>query len=1367
MARDPICERFEAEWKAGSKPSLRDYLEQAGDASIADVFRDLLQLDIAFRRAAGEELPLEDYIAQFPEYRLLVNDLFETQVGGSRTAQETGRQGDFTGMLPPRKPTEQLGGYRLLREIGRGGMGVVYEALDLRNGTRVALKTLSPERPRSLQEFKKEFRALAGITHRNLVVLGALVVSEDQPFFTMELIEGRNFLEYVRFGFDSGPGVGRDRAPASDRVPSPEQAAGFSHVDETRLLNALRQIAEGVQALHDAGKLHRDIKATNILVTRDDRVVILDFGLAVDLDEGEYRTHVIAGTPAYMAPEQRTGGPITVASDWYSVGAMLYEALHGSRLSQKTSAADSEVESRAPLSPDPASSRILQELHALCHDLLQEAPADRPSGLEILNRLSGSQVEAGPGAVWIGRDQEIQELARAAEVVRQGQPLVVLLHGPSGIGKTAVANRVLADLNRRERVIIFRGRCIETESVPYNAFDGIVDALCRFLGHLPAEQVQALLPLNLSDLCRVFPAFSEIPAVVAARESSGEDLDLQELRHRAFAALRELLLRLVRFERALLIFFIDDLQWGDLDSAELFLDLTRLPGAPALLLLATYRSEDEAQSECLRAIRKADEPEGHRREFVEQWELPLGSLPPDDAQALAVALLSPQTPEAMSRAQAIAGESAGSPLFVQILSQSLGLPSPAVLGGRGAGGEGRLSQGEGSLPPNRHSLSEVLWRGICGLPQDQQRIIEVIAAAGRPISREVVRRVAGLTQSDISSYGQLRNRRFIRAASGARGEELIEAYHDRVRETVLAHLPESQLKSRMAAIAELLEQDGRTDPEWLADLHFRAGHERKSGEYFAQAADNAYATLAFEKAARLYRRSLDLAPASPQEDAKLRERLADALSNSGRSAEAAVELLRAAAATSQAEVAVDLRCRAAMRYLTSGHIDDGLVQLAGVLKVVGIRTYRHRWMAIASLLWQRCKLWFRPFKHTPQKIEDIPPKQRMLLDVCWSAAAGLSVIDPIRAADYVTRNVLLAMDAGDQRSMVRALAAQSCHMAIAGMRSARTVKRYLRYTRQVAAAYGHPYGRASLEMARGTSAHLQGRWRAAQRSSDRAVGYLADLKCRDVAWELDTARTFAMWSLMYMGDVAELTRRQPNLLRIARENNDLFAMLNFGTIVMVHVHLGADQVEEARRLLEEDRSRLSHQGFFVQHHNWLLAKTFVELYAGDAVTAWLTIADGWRGYAASMLGMVQQVRIDFLQTQGRAAVAAAAAGGQKEEHVRSARSIIRKLQGERALWADGLASALQAGLENVLGNTAAAANLLDQAAGRLFAADMRLFAAAARRQLGVLKGSSELVSDADSLMRQLGIANPRRMAAALVPGFLTSTAFHNKESCGC
>jgi serine/threonine protein kinase len=185
-------------------------------------------------------------------------------------------------------------------------MGVVYEVQDLARREIVALKTLRHGSPAGVYRLKHEFRSLAGVAHPNVVCLYELVVEEARCFFTMELVPGVNFVEYVR---------GTDR----------------THLSIERLRSALRQLVDGVSALHRMGKLHRDIKPSNVLVTPEGRVVILDFGLITELfpDNLGAPEHVIGGTPAYVAPEDGSDFPPSEAGDWYSVGATLYEALTG------------------------------------------------------------------------------------------------------------------------------------------------------------------------------------------------------------------------------------------------------------------------------------------------------------------------------------------------------------------------------------------------------------------------------------------------------------------------------------------------------------------------------------------------------------------------------------------------------------------------------------------------------------------------------------------------------------------------------------------------------------------------------------------------------------------------------------------------------------------------------------------------------------------------------------------------------------------------------------------------------------------------------------------------------------------------------
>ena len=210
--------------------------------------------------------------------------------------------------------------FDIRRRLGAGGMGIVYEALDKQRGAAVALKTLKRLDAAMLYRFKREFRFLADVVHPNLVQLYELFSAGDEWFFTMELIDGVSFLDHVRPGDAVATSASRGSTASLDSAPVPgTEPAGVRRgtVDLERLRPALLQLARGVAALHRAGRLHRDLKPSNVLVDREGRVVICDFGLVTDLGErvNDSQLHVV-GTAAYMAPEQATGGALTVATDW-------------------------------------------------------------------------------------------------------------------------------------------------------------------------------------------------------------------------------------------------------------------------------------------------------------------------------------------------------------------------------------------------------------------------------------------------------------------------------------------------------------------------------------------------------------------------------------------------------------------------------------------------------------------------------------------------------------------------------------------------------------------------------------------------------------------------------------------------------------------------------------------------------------------------------------------------------------------------------------------------------------------------------------------------------------------------------------------
>src|SRR5262245_12670401 len=305
--------------------------------------------------------------------------------------------------------------FTLRRRLGAGGMGVVHEALDRRMDKIVALKTLTRAEAAHIYRFKREFRTLADVSHPNLVSLYELMSDGRHWFFTMELVKGVTFVQYVRpeaplpsngSVTDALPGPRSVRQSNSEAETeefdsshislesgetsfeeAPQLPRALYKLDESRLRSALRQLAEGVNRLHEMGKLHRDLKPSNVLVDGDGRVVILDFGLVEDV-EPELHETLLAGTPDYMAPEQGAQMAISKASDWYSVGVMLYQALTG-RLPYKGKFFEVMMgkQTRDPIQPVEINPDTPQDLNRLCMKLLRRDPESRPTGREVLRAL--------------------------------------------------------------------------------------------------------------------------------------------------------------------------------------------------------------------------------------------------------------------------------------------------------------------------------------------------------------------------------------------------------------------------------------------------------------------------------------------------------------------------------------------------------------------------------------------------------------------------------------------------------------------------------------------------------------------------------------------------------------------------------------------------------------------------------------------------------------------------------------------------------------------------------------------------------------------------------------------------------------------
>ncbi len=266
-------------------------------------------------------------------------------------------------------PGEVVGRFELLREAGRGGFGVVYEARDTELGRLVAFKALRPGRaltPEQVNTLRREAEAAAQLNHPNVVTLHDFGSCPAGPFLIMELLRG---------------------APLSQRVESGPLPPGEA-------VRIATEVAQALAHAHAAGVIHRDLKPGNVFVCQDGKVKVLDFGLANLLGVGGAR----GGTPGYMAPEQCRGEPEGERTDLFGLGVLLYRMLTA-KMPFEVKGGRSAVLDEGP-SPEPRAKHIPAQLSALVGRLLARDPAARPaSALEVLDELARIGRALDPGAL--------------------------------------------------------------------------------------------------------------------------------------------------------------------------------------------------------------------------------------------------------------------------------------------------------------------------------------------------------------------------------------------------------------------------------------------------------------------------------------------------------------------------------------------------------------------------------------------------------------------------------------------------------------------------------------------------------------------------------------------------------------------------------------------------------------------------------------------------------------------------------------------------------------------------------------------------------------------------------------------------------
>ncbi|MCA9717300.1 MAG: protein kinase [Myxococcales bacterium] len=1224
----------------------------------------------------------------------------------------------------PHEGAEALldGRYRLLRLIEAGGHGVVHEAWDVREDRRVAIKTMHRSSVSAEYRLRREFRVVKHINHPNLVRLYSLGFDRrrSKSYYTMEIVDGVDFRAYVREG-----------AP-------PERLS--------RLRAALRQLTAAVLALHKNNRIHRDLKPSNVLVNGEGRLVVLDFGLtdALDRDPVTLRTVGIEGTPHYMSPEQATGShTITPASDWYTVGVMIYEALVG--VPPIPGASFWEICARKhELDPTPMSERVPgvpRELDALVTRLLDRDPTRRPGAPALLSWCSQDRsaiVDIHPSdasselerAALVGREDAIERFSLAVDRLLMKLPTTVLLSGQPGTGKSALMQHVLQQFRARVTDgIVLSSRCHEHESVPFRAFDRVVEDLARFLLGLPDAERRAIARTGTPALVRLFGVLSRVNALARSSSSSprGEPPDQQELQRAAFSEFKTLLHAIAT--RYSVVLALDDIHHGDADSARLLDELIEQPGPPQVLIIASFRSGSEARSPMLRDLR------GLRAsaQVESTWRIELAPLEDEAAETLAASRLRRAGLELPGLAGAVARESGGNALLIEQLVGFIAR-DPVALSDRYA-----------RLGARAARLEQVLAERFSTIDADARRFVEFAAIAAAPTRLDDLTEAMGYRQNPHSLLARLQSAQLLQISNPDPKTVVVECINSRIREAILELIEPAQRAELHRVLAETLIARQRGDAEVWAHHFLAANCLHEVAEHAAQAAYEAREAMAFAHAVDLF----ELAHRSAPESLEIRVKLADTLALAGRCARAGDMYFESARASRRGR-RMKLLCKAAEHLLSSAEGSrHGLKVLEALLSTQGVafpddaREARRLWR---QALYRLCdhSLEFR--EHNQWQLGS-----RLLLeiDTCWIGGKGLLHVDPVRGGYLLAQSTLMALFAGEPRRVARGLAMVGMLVypddPAAGLR-------LLSRAEGLAERIGDQYATGLVMICRGAAYRAVGQWLSALLDLEDGLDHLR-ANVAGIGWETSLALSETVHTLAALGEFSMTRSRLLDLRRFALATG--FAHATYAVSAFAGLMaLADDDLERAEALVFAGLPTESSIAMDPVQHFVVQLSVHCDLYRGLATTA--------RERVAHYESRAPQARdLDtndggWALARARVALATAGEGLEGRDALYSAvHTAIAALESRDSDANRACVALLRAALANLEGKSEETLRSLRDAEDLYILAGAPVLLACTKRRLGRLLGGDQGLSQitaADRLFADEGVSSAERWTLMLAPG---------------
>lgn len=1159
--------------------------------------------------------------------------------------------------------------------LGSGLTGAVYRANDLRTGRVVAVKALSSDDPERLFELKREFRIAADVRHPNLVELHELIAQGDHVCITMELVPGgHNILS----GLDT-PGV-------EARLPIIE--ARFS------------QLVAALEALHARGVIHGDLKPSNVLLDEGGRVVVVDFGLAIDTRRARLAVEEagLGGTPRYMAPERFLGGAATTASDWYAVGAMLVEALTGEPpIATSAGVMYGDV---------PASMRSSVAAFLDVDPERRRDGADHFVALLAQSNAAAWTTSTREATPFVGRARELATLRAWLDHPRS-HPLAITVSGEPGVGKSRLVSEVLVHLGARGAVVL-HGQGRSSETVSYPVLDAVVDDLSR---HLAALDPSVLPPFSEDERVAVttlFPILARIPALV------GPSLALEgHMAWRTGAATLARLLALLSERRPLFI-HLEDAQWLDSTSRRLLRFLWRqLAGSTVGLVVTTRTQEPNAVAPIV------DDDPG----IGEVHHLALGPLEPEDALQLA------------RNFAADAGD------LERIVDLGHGSPFALEL-------FGELSHDQ--LAPTADTDVPSAVRARLGqLTSEGRATLGVLVASSGALELAFIAAATHLGPGIGKVIADLERHRLARVTP-THPQRSVDIYHATTRAILREAIDADALALAHRAIVRELLRAERPDRVALSEHLTASGERVRAAEFAVEAASDARHALAFERAAELFGLAVRLHAALPPPE--LERAFADALAEAGRSAEAARRLqtladrLARTPGASAREV-LDLERLAAEQWLRIGDVARGTEALRRVARATGVWYPASQRTALLDVIRNRVVLKLVGYRFRLREPSRIEGRRLEVLDAMWSATLGLNTVDILRSASFQARHTRLALRTGEPSRIVKALSTESAYLAAEGGKHApRRADRLYERAGALAREVGDEGLVAFADLCGGTASFYLGDWSRALERLGTAESRYARLQGTN-AWEMVNCAMYQLWACAYSGDLRRLAAILPSHVAHAEQQDNAIAMAGFCSGPSNLYWLVADRPSEARQRSASASAPFASVDFQSPQFVDLLAQCSIDLYEGDGAAAWARLERNWSHISGLQFLRMQFFRIDLLFIRGLCALATLSTGDPRRRAMkREVNQAVGRLGRESSPRARALGHLLLAGFE-LLRHPERAAPRFEEAATTLHAVGMAMHAAAARYAAQRLGG----VTSPSDWCRQQGVVAPERLTRMLVP----------------